>query len=372
MVGDTSRMQRHSDGKAILRAFVLRFGLLVLASYGMLYFADRWYAPTDGSDADFTQEYYPMYQKPLNFAAADAPFIYRQVSAVLTNLVHASEIYYSPSKTNAMSRVNPGIDQRIFFAALLTNFLGLVLAATLVGRVVERETGGFVFPLLGGLLCVMSLLSQSVVLTGMTEGVTWLFFAGLYALYMRSDRAVFAAVLLLSIFQREMISVAFGLIAAFSLLLGNKKRRYNLYVLAVSIFAFTTYTIIRKYALPAPGYEGQLTLNYLTTNLAAVHNLVMRDLVLQGFFSQNVIFISAATSFAFWLRTRAVPKDLFALMLSFAVIVAIGLAEGINNNVGRIGGLLTPAFAALAAIALYKLEKTHREPAHSGTQEPGL
>jgi len=63
-------MTRHGDGKAILRAALLRFALLLAASYGMLYFADKWYAPTIGS-ADFTEQYYRMYQKPLDLSAAE-------------------------------------------------------------------------------------------------------------------------------------------------------------------------------------------------------------------------------------------------------------------------------------------------------------
>ena len=352
-------MTRHGDWKAIARAALLRFALLLAASYGLLYFADKWYAPTIGS-ADFTEQYYRMYQKPLDLSAAEAPFVYRQVSAVLTHLVHASGIYYSPSTTNAMSRANPDIDQGIFFAALLTNYLGLVLAATIAGTIVEAATGGLVFPLLAGLFCLLSLLSQSVVITGMTEGVSWLFVALLYWLYGRGSRVAFGLLLLGSIFQREMISVAFALIAAFSLLLGDGRRRYNLQVLGFSVFCFAAYTMVRKVILPAPGYEDQLTLHYLTANLAAVPALPMRDLLLQGFLSQNVLFIAVAASAVLWARTGTVPKQTIALVLAFAAIVAIGLAEGINNNVGRIGGLLTPAFAALAALAIYRLENMPR------------
>jgi len=35
----------------------------------------------------------------------------------------------------------------------------------------------------------------------------------------------------------------------------------------------------------------------------------------------------------------------------------IGLADGIGVNVGRIGGMLSPIFAALAATGLFQLEK---------------
>jgi len=62
--------------------------------------------------------------------------------------------------------------------------------------------------------------------------------------------------------------------------------------------------------------------------------------------SQNLIFIAAAVQVALWLRTRIV-----------SCIAVIGLADGIGVNVGRIGGMLSPIFAALAATGLFQLEK---------------
>ena len=38
-----------------------------------------------------------------------------------------------------------------------------------------------------------------------------------------------------------------------------------------------------------------------------------------------------------------------------------GLASGIGNNIGRVGGLLTPIFAALAAVDLKRLDRSDEE-----------
>src|SRR5579863_9142962 len=84
---------------ATLRGDIGRFAVLSLASYGLLYFSYKWYAPTDG---DFVYEYYKMYVRPVDFSIADAPFIYRQFSAALSNMIYSSGIYYAPSGTHAV------------------------------------------------------------------------------------------------------------------------------------------------------------------------------------------------------------------------------------------------------------------------------
>jgi hypothetical protein len=43
-----------------------------------------------------------------------------------------------------------------------------------------------------------------------------------------------------------------------------------------------------------------------------------------------------------------------------------GLASGIGNNIGRVGGLLTPIFAALAAVDLKRLDRWDEDPGRPG------
>lgn len=336
-----------------VRSFLLRFGLLLAASYGLLYFSHKFYDPLQVQHTDFLDSYYRMYQNPLDFTAADARHVYRQISAVITHALFVAGIDYP----NEIAFNDPAFDARIFFAALATNYFGLVSAATLAGGVTKLESGGFVFPLLAGLFCILSFHSQIVVITGLTEGVTWLFFAALYLLYVRENRAIFAILLALSIFQREMISVVFGLIAAFSLLTGLRTRRYNQFVLAASILCFGTYALMRLYIIPAPGPEEQLTFSNLIGNLMSIR-IPLRDLVFRVLLPQNVMLISIAIAAVVWVRAGAPPRELFVLLLTFAAILVIGLAEGIviGSDIGRVAGLLSPAFAALAARDLFRLE----------------
>jgi len=175
---------------------------------------------------------------------------------------------------------------------LLANYLGLVVAANLAGALTERESRRFTASLLAGLLCLLSFFSQSVVVTGLSEGITWAFFAALYFLFIGENRAAFALVIALSIFQRELISVVFGLIATFSLFMRCGDRRYNGFVLASSVTCFAAYFLMRLYAI-LPGYEAQVNLQFLIDNLISP-STTARDVLFQGFPSQNLILISIA------------------------------------------------------------------------------
>src|SRR5580658_922947 len=125
---------------------IARLALLFFVSYGLLYFSYKYYMPQSGGN-DFFQ-YYKMYLSPLDSSAARSPFIYRQLSAIATHLVYITGIYYP----NAIWFNDARYDQHVFFAALLTNYIFLVLAAWVVGAIVEREIGesAFIPATLGG------------------------------------------------------------------------------------------------------------------------------------------------------------------------------------------------------------------------------
>src|SRR5262245_49881117 len=167
-----------------------------------------------------------MYQRPLDFSAATAPFVYRQISALVTHALYLTGLYYP----EGISFSDSAIDQRMFFSALLANYLGLTLAATLAGSAVERATGSFAYSLLAGFLCLLSFHTQTAVITGLTDGISWFFVALLYFFYVRRERWPLVAVLVLAIFQREIIPLVFLLIAFFSLVFRSDDRRYDRFV----------------------------------------------------------------------------------------------------------------------------------------------
>lgn len=209
--------------------FAARLVLLFAASYGLLYFSYKFGMPWSGT-VDYSR-YYNMYLSPLNLHAAQSPFVLRQISGVLTYLVWKAHIYYP----NQIWFQAPGFDQHIFFAALFTNWVFLVLAAATAGVVAEEIAGrrNAMIALAAGFLCLLSFHTQYVVITGVTEGPSWFLTVGFLA-YLRKMPLTLALILMLAIFQRETLLIVFGCIAAFDLIRQRVDMRFRLMILVRS------------------------------------------------------------------------------------------------------------------------------------------
>lgn len=354
---DAARARRQADQPAeektqtISGAF-LRFCTLGIASYGTLYFSYKWYA---AHDPDFLLHYARNDLSPLNFAHNSTPHILRQGSAIVTWLIYHLGLYYPDSIAFSAASV----DQRLFFAALVGNYIGLLIAATFAGSIASKQDhGGSAAAVLAGLLCIGSFAAQSFVITGNTEGVTWAMVAALFYLAARESRVLFAVVLLASILQREMIAVLFGAFAIFSFYFEPARRRYWMFVLASSIFCLAAYVALREIVIP--GDQEQLSPSWIAGNVAAIR--MDRTTIFQGLVSQNLIvlvLVLAALARAQGLRS---PPALPQLLLTFVVLVVVSLVEGeMAGDIGRIGAMLTPALASSAAASLMRINASDEQ-----------
>ena len=335
-----------------------RLLVLILASYSLLYFSYKHYVPWAGG-SDFSA-YYEMYRRPLDFGAAGAPFVFRQLSALLTYAVYAAGIYY-PCEIAFQS---PSYDQRLFFAALCSNYVCLVAAAWLSGGAVEILTRrrSFVYPTIAGLFCLLSFSSQVYVLTGLTEGLSFLLMALGFTAYLSRRGVLLGAVLLLAVLQREAVIVAFGIIAAGALVTDRRERSFNGRLLVWAVVCFTLYVAMRTFS-GVRGAEEQLAPRGLLATLQSVR--VSRELVMQGLLSQG--------TFALWLLMTLMSRRceqahrswLLWLGVTWLTLFVLGLAAGIGNNVGRICSLLTPLLAALSSVACSRVEEV------VGSTDPG-
>jgi len=329
----------------------IRLGLLVLCSYGMLYYAYKFYVPWWGGN-DFAR-YYAMYRTPLDFSVAEAPFVFRQLSALLTHAILELKLYY-PTEIQFQ---DPQYDQRVFFAALLANYLCLVATAWLSGYAVEIITGrrSLIFPLLAGVLCFLSFYGPFYVVTGMTEGLSWLMLIASFVAYLRHGTALLFVLLALAVLQRETILIVFAIISACSLWLRPEQRRFDARILGWTILCIVAYVLMRKLA-PVAGYENQTQLGSAIETLRKLH--INGALIFQGLLSQNIAFLClAGGAIAGAWKT---PKRFWgiALFAAFIVLLVAGLASGIGNNVGRICGILTPAIAVFCTLWLRSFETT--------------
>ena len=134
VAGSTQALPAKSGCLSRWRAHAYRLCILVVVSYGLLYFTYKFARPWPGSN-DYYANYYFMYLSPLNVNAAPAPYNLRQVSAVLTHLVLATHLYVH----NRIAVTVPERDPHVLFAAMVTNWMFLLLAAWLAGLIAEEE-----------------------------------------------------------------------------------------------------------------------------------------------------------------------------------------------------------------------------------------
>ncbi|MBI3675224.1 MAG: hypothetical protein HY243_01230 [Proteobacteria bacterium] len=269
----------------------MRLAFLSLASYGLLYFSYKWYALPD---PDFLVAYSQMYRHPLDFTVADPSHVLRQGSAVLTYLFYEIGVYY-PAQ---ISFHDSHIDQRLYFAALLANYVALLIAAAIAGEIAQAKTGGLAYSLIAGLLCLLSFHAQNFVVTGLTEGVTWLFMA--------------------------------------------------------LIFLLLLYVCIREFSFA--GIDPQLSPASLFSNVASWR--IDTAFLTQGLLAQNVVILCLVVNACLWLQAKPRVEYLGVYVTALAALAAIAMVEGEQpGDAGRVMGMLTPMFAVMTATGLWEFER---------------
>lgn len=324
------------------REDLTRLALLLLASYGLLYFSYKYYVPFYGG-MDFITAYQHTYLHPFDFSVAHVPFIFRQLSAALVHLVYASGLFYSSD----IQFHFPGIDQRLFFAALCTNYIALGATAWLVGEIVKTEIGQdrFLPALTGGLVCLLSFQTQVSVITGATEGVSWMLAAFGFLFYIRKALLPLAIVLAVAVLQREVILICFAALSAIALVLDAEGRRFHLKACGIATGCFAIYLAMRGMMLDR---DNTPHLHPVTMFWHLISYRPTSEFIFQGVLSQNVLFMYFVLT---GVVARGSERHWFWIICgAFAAIALAQLAGGSENNLGRISGILTPLLAARIAI----------------------
>lgn len=343
----------------MLRSAAFRFPFFLVLSFGFFYFSYKYYVPDFGG-SDF-YSYYPMYLDPFNYHAARSSFVYRQLTALIVHLVWKSGLFYD----TAISFSKEGYDKHVFFAAILTNYVALTLSAVLASRATDRlvKEKSDAWPILAGMLCFFGFFVQQAVLTGLTEGISWLLVAIGFLAYVKKALIPLCVVLCLSVIQRETIPFVFGVFAAVGLVFGRNDRRFNTIVLVCSAAAFLAYVLMRSVLIPIPGAERQISPHAVLSSLDAWREQITRDFVFQALLSENLLILLAlllAPSAASRGAKGTVGLEWFpaleiSLFVSACVLIVLGLGAGIGNNVGRILAVLTPIAAPLCVRLLARL-----------------
>ncbi len=334
-----------------------RFIFFFLISYGMLYFSYKYYSPDFGA-SDF-YAYYKMVLNPLDLDVAPSPLIYRQFSTLISFLIWKMDIFYNMK----IAYVHEGINQKVFFAFILSNYLSLLLTAFIVSKIVDLEIGKVTIlaPIVGGILCYLSFGTSVYVLTGLVEGWTWFFIALAFYAFKKDNLYLFIFVMILAIFQKEVISIIFGVISAVFFLFKYNDRfnkRYLKYFI-ISLLSFIIYILMRKVFIPVEGFENQLSGSLLVETFLN-YSIFTSNKLFTTIFSQNLLFIYMMfTLIAIYYRLVKIDI-LLALLSIWTLLYMIGMATDLGTNIGRILLVLSPLFSIYIAYYLYLFDNINK------------
>jgi hypothetical protein len=332
-----------------------RAGLYLLLSSGLFYFTYKFYQPDFGGTDYY--KYYPTYLSPLNLHAAPSPFVYRQLSALATNLVYRFGPYYDiPISFSA-----PGLDQRVFFAALLTNFLALAGCAVAASMASERLSPGAPpsVALFAGALCYLEFFAQACGMGPITDGLAWLLMAVGFLGYVNRSALTMVIVLALSVVERETIPVMLGVIAGVHLVMSPKQRRFDAVVIGLCVAAFAAYLCMRTIWAPVAGHAAQTQIGTMLRPFTHPRMWLTKDVLFQGFLSQNLLILLGVMAvwrrFGRGRRSPALSAQTEQLIVGVfaAAAVLLVMTVAASTNIGRIIAMLTPATAALLALAMF-------------------
>jgi len=347
---------------------LLRTLFFLMISYGLLYFSYKYFSPNYGQSDFF--HYYKMVLDPLDFSVTESPFIYRQFSTVMTALVLKTELYYNIK----IAYVQEGIDQHVFFAFILSNYIALLLTALIVSKIVDLEIGKttVLAPIAAGLACYLSFGASTYVLTGLVEGWSWFLIAFAFYAFKKENIYLFTLLLAISIFQKEIVSMIFGTMSAVIIVFDyfsktKKVNKKHVWFFLISITTFILYILVRKILLPVGGFENQLNSSEL------IHYFLTYD-----FFDPRKLYITIFAQNLFYLVLMLFALNLFvyrkfinkyqllrtnyilALLTICIVLFLIGMAAALGSNIGRIVLATSPISAVFIGYYLYLLEENSR------------
>lgn len=330
--------------------------VLLLASYVLPLQAYMSQEPIAGSN-NFHQ-YSAMYLAPLDMDATTAPFVFRQFGAVLVHLVYKAGLFVDLDiRLHASEEM-----RRVFFAAILVNWIGLFLAVGFVVDIVNRATS-FQKPLVGmaaGFFMLTSYGTPTYAVSGLMDAWTWFFVAAIYHSILARREALVWGLLVLSVTQREITPLIFAVWSFVDLVTSRDDfamRRQALVRGVLCLGLFAGYLGLRLLVFPeVKGFSGQLSVSAWRENLAFSGvgvGFLFKLLVQQN----TLILLSVLAAITVWRKGRAeLPQLVRAgggnLVVILLVLFALGVGSGIWLNTARLLLFMMPVVAVFCALML--------------------
>jgi hypothetical protein len=316
--------------------------ILILISFfclsaGTYYGGAKFHVPWYGSN-DFS-EYYKMTVAPFE-NSAEAPFAYRVLTPTIAHYIHKYEIFYdsksTPFKDYYFIQGADTYMSSVLGAMIFTNYIFLAIGAffTYKSILINLKGGGFMGQIVALGIPSLSFLTLSTVVhgyAGLTEGVTIFFISLLCYLAITNRLILFTGFCFLSVLQRELVPLILLLYVS---TLPRLERKVA-FVFSSSL-AFSLYFLIKFY-FQIPGNEHQTQISELVHNL--LNFSLSKEFLFQGILANNITIFVLLLSVALDCNNT---KPFFPYIFICIVLLILGVATGIGNNVGRILNMTTP------------------------------
>ena len=330
-------MQRHH---LISLAYVARdFAIAVLFVYGYVYTAYKYGNPLFGRNDFF--KYQAMIGSPFDLSATTAPFVLRQIPAIVAAGFYKLGLYYDTKAVVDLIGIDRDTKRR-FLALIASNALAVCLSFAILCHYLRTKLPTFGIVELFGLFGIFSawFYFPSGTVAPTTVGWGW-FASSLFAIALL-EQSLFLTCLacLIGMFSRE-TTLIFALVMVTAVLLFDGERSRNLVLsIVVLIAGCLAYLIFRK--LFTAGYEHQISPRAIVTNLTALH--VARDYIFQSILSQGLLLL-----LIIGIAVKS-PRYAVYLCIAAAAMVVVAFAAQVSET-ALLSGETLPYFAVIFLLA---------------------
>lgn len=303
--------------------------------YGYVYTAYKYGNPLLGRNDFFRYE--QMILHPFDLSAAPAPFVMRQIPALVASAFYRLGFYFDTAAVIDSIGFDEG-GKRRFFAMILSNGLAVCLSFTVLAGYLRNKlaqdniinslalfgifAGWFYFP--------------SAVIAPVTIGWGW-FVSSLFAIAFIEGNATIAAIgCALALFSRETTLIfALAMFVALSVLERNRRRGVvgSILVLAIGCLLY----LLLRIGFTS-GYAHQIDPAHIAAQLASLNfpaHFFIQMILAQGMLVLLLILI-----------TTKQPRYAAYLLFSAAAVCVVALATDVTD-VGLLLGETLPFYAAI-------------------------
>ena len=315
--------------------------------YGYVYAAYKFGNPLFGRN-DFLH-YKDMVAHPFDFSAAPAPFVLRQIPAIVAALFYKLGISYHTQAVADLIGFDDDTKRR-FFAMILSNALAVCLSFTLLAGYLRdklvRDSLLDLFALFG-LFAAWFWFSVTVI-APVTVGWGFLASSLFIIAFLERNFALTCVGCALALFSRETTLIFAGALFGALLLFGPDRSRAVIKSVAVLAAACIAYLLIRK--LFTSGYEHQISPQRILAALKAPH--ISRDFLFQSILSEALLLL-----LLIGIALRQ-PRHAIYLLLALGAVTLVAFATQISET-AMLWGEALPFYAVMFFLA-------HARPAVSG------